>query len=540
MKKPQDLYDYLKTTRVPRYENNALRQRVKNRLRELMVRDAPEQERSVHGLWKRGFILVFAGGAAAALLLLAVFIFLPLLSRTQPAAYPLFMAGALSGEATASYNGRPADLNVGQALTPGTTIKTADGATCDLRINAASLVRIYGRSTVTLEKKGDFVSLRLDRGTLTAHIERPDRPFPLRVTTDNCIIGIKSTTFLVAVDADKTTHVALLKGVLSITAGTGASAREYTLESGRELAVTLDQTELSTTHLSAGHKALLQPITREGASAFSGSVESIVCEIQPTPTDANVFINGRKAGSGPFTFLADKGRQVTLEVVRSGYEPYKSELLLNENRTFTVTLKKRDAAHTSDSQTSAAGTETAGAENAGADTTGSGATQRIRIDGNPGDWQQVGPLVTDPIGDIGIDTPEADITLVYLTRGTEMFYAGIAFAGGSIGDLASIEYRIDIMQQDKHVLSLIIRYEKKQLLAMLGAGTMGHTGSQTKITGDIAVGKGFIEVGFPLEAVEKYLAVGNVYTCKITSRLPGNPLVSGVVDKAEAEGYSFK
>jgi ferric-dicitrate binding protein FerR (iron transport regulator) len=526
MKKTQDLYNYLKRTHVPRFANDSLKQRVKHQLYRIMDEESPAAKRAEPGIWRRGFSPALAGVAAACALGLAAFFLLPLFFPAPRAAYPSLMASSLGAKVAASYNGEPVALNVGQALKPGTTITAPEETTGELRINTTSLVRIYERSTVTLDQRGGLVSLRLARGTLAAHIEKPDRPFTLQVITDNCIIGIKSTTFLVAVEDDKTTHVALLEGVLSIKTGSGSAQREYTLQSGRELALTLNNNEISTALLSEKHRALLFPLTETGSGSFTGGRQSVTCVIQPVPRDSAVYIDGRYMGNGQVSFMADKDRKINLKIVRQGYDPYEAERALTENKTFMITLKKQDT-------DGAAAVHTPGAVT---DNTGSAGDKIpvIRIDGGSLDWQDVKPLIIDPAGDISSDTPEADITRVYFTRTRDSFYAGIAFSGGMISDLVSIEYRVDFISRGNNVLSLTVLYENKRLKAELTAQDAADSGIHTMETGDVAGGRGFIEVGFPLAVIEKYLTHGNTYSCRVTSRFPE------VADEAVTDEFYFR
>ncbi|MBN1799552.1 MAG: PEGA domain-containing protein [Spirochaetales bacterium] len=542
MKKNQELYDFLKNVRAPRYKNDSLQRHLKNKLYRIIDQTDSDSEKSRGVIWKHRLALVFAGsGLVCALILTLFFMFSPLFFGPD-SAYPSLMASSLCGDVTAVYNEEPVALKVGEKLKPGITLTVAEGASCDVSINKISLLRLAERSVITLDERENMLTVRLVRGTLIGHIKKPDRPLDLRLVTDNCIIGIKSTTFIVRAEENRVTRIALLEGKLSIKTKSNIADKEYILQSGRELELTLDSTEISTTPLSAGHRAALLQVQESNLASFTDSEQTATCEIQPEPADATISVNGQNKGKGKLTFLVAKGREIKLKVTRPDYASHESIIRIDEDKTLHIMLKKEHVIESEDTRTLSPGDEESlevYAEDGGIKTVSRLKHKTISIDGKINDWQSLQPVVRDPAGDIDLDTPEADITYLFMAKNNDTLFSGIKFAGGNISDLMAIEYRIDIMKQNKRILSIIMSYTDRQLRIVLEKKNADNIEAETSAIGAVAGGQGIIEAAIPLSAVDGYLSPGTVYSCRVTSRIPKNQSESTVVDETGVQEFVF-
>lgn len=536
MKENQELYNYLKTVHAPQFKDDSFKKRLKNELYNIMDKTEKAKAEGKAALWKWRLTFALAGSVLVCAVILCLIFIAPEL------VHPSFMISSICGEVTAIYNDDQAALILGEPIAWGTTITAGEGASCDVRINRSSLLRIYERSIITLDEKENMITIQLAQGTLVAHIEKSERPFDLQLITDNCIIGIQSTTFMVKVEQDKVTQIALLEGLLSIKTDSGIADKEYILQSDRELELTLDSMEISTAPLSAEHRDALLLVKNSNFIFFTDVEKSVTCTIQPMPEDAAVYVNGQKMGRGKLSLLTDKAQEIKLKVVRQGYDLHESIIKIEEDKTFNIMLKKKNASEPSEMQTPRKQDEEIIEEHTG-ESNKKVISQlkgtKITIDGSINDWQPLTPVITDPRDDIKIDIPEADITRVFLAKNSDTLYACIAFARVNISDLLSIEYHILIMEQNNPILTIIILYEAKQLKTMLVVKSKDEIETVTSLIGDVASGDGFIEVAFPLRIINKYLSEGSLYSCKITSRMPKNQFITTAVNEAMLEELSY-
>jgi hypothetical protein len=537
MKKNQDMYEFLKDVNVPRYKNDSLQQRLKHRLYKIMDQDDTAAEKSRGFMRRHGFALVFAGsGLVCALILAFVLVFAP------GSAFPVLTASLLCGDVNAVYDQKPVALKVGEKLDPGVTITVAEGSSCDVSLNKTSLLRFGERSTITLDKMDNTITVRLVQGMMIGHIRKHDRPLNLWLVTDNCIIGIKSTTFLVKADQDRVTRIALLEGRLSIKTNSAVTDKEYILQSGRELELTLDSTEISTTPLSDEHRAVLLQVKGDELAVSAQGRRTVTCEIQTVPADATIYINGQKKGKGKLAFLAEKDRAIRLKVTHSDYEVHESTVEIHENKTLRIMLNKKQAIEDEDTGTATPhggeGLE-AHEEGGGEKTVSLLKGGVIFIDGKFNDWQFLRPVVHDPKADIGLDLPEADITQLLLAKNNDTFFACIKFAGGKISDLSAIEYRVDIMEQGKRLLSIIILYTERRLRIILAETGVDDTETGSSAGGAAAGGRGIVEASFALAIINKYLVQGKLYSCRVTSRIPKDQADAVIIDETVIQEFIF-
>ena len=229
MKKSEEFYNYLKRVPVPKFKNDSLKQHLKNELYNIIDQTDSAKQEKIPILWKpKTFLILATSVLACALILLFIF---PQLLFIPDSLSPSFIIGSLGGDVDATYNGDPVILNVGQTLRHGTSLTVAKEASCDIHINKKSLFRIYENSKLSLDAKENIITVQLSQGTLVGHVNKYEEPFTLQIITESCIIGIKSTTFMVMVEELGVSRIALLEGTLSIKINSNIADKEYSLQS---------------------------------------------------------------------------------------------------------------------------------------------------------------------------------------------------------------------------------------------------------------------------------------------------------------------
>lgn len=238
----------------------------------------------------------------------------------RPIAAPSPLAGTVvyvSGGVRASSDGAAwIDVEPGDAVGAGATIRTGADGYCELRFGGAVSVRVepdteFRCGSVSV---GDasVVSGELSAGAILAKVQRLGGS-DLRIRTSSVALGVRGTAFRVSVSGGVTT-VTVREGTVSVTrAGTTVD-----VEAGQRAEAAPD-TAVITSPAAAEDLAAIEAFVPSTVDlADVGKLVKVIVVVEPS--DASIILDGKVVGRGTWGIVLGEGTNLTLLLRRDGYE----------------------------------------------------------------------------------------------------------------------------------------------------------------------------------------------------------------------------
>jgi sugar lactone lactonase YvrE len=125
----------------------------------------------------------------------------------------------LEGRATATYEARHDELEIGSSVEQTATVVTAERSLCDLATGSGAVVRIGENASVVIERvlaAGSQTRIAVDSGSLRCSVERLTGNDRFEVRSAGVVFGVRGTEFVVSRDPDGRTVVGVVDGAVSV------------------------------------------------------------------------------------------------------------------------------------------------------------------------------------------------------------------------------------------------------------------------------------------------------------------------------------
>ncbi len=121
--------------------------------------------------------------------------------------------------------GRWLTVNIGDTLSPQTTLQTGDNAAALLQLNGDHMMRIGAGTRIVLKQLGDqkAFTFNLISGRVWSFVKRASSPAKYEIETPSAVVGVSGTVFSVFHDPGSTqTDVTTSHGSVGVRQGDGA------------------------------------------------------------------------------------------------------------------------------------------------------------------------------------------------------------------------------------------------------------------------------------------------------------------------------
>jgi len=239
-------------------------------------------------------------------------------------------------------------IGIGDPTGEGDDVKTGVNSSAELTLDEGSKIDISPRTTVKvsrlytdLKTGGNRSSFKLDGGRLLAKVSKTERNSRFSIRTPTAVAAVSGTDFIVEVEEDRVTKVAVIDGSVQVAPSTGEEEEEEVLTSavevkaGQSVQVASGQMPLAPVKL-PGPPAPLSPLpgsrVREDRVAFSWSraegAESYELEVSPNPDFDRIVLTQRTSGQDYKASLIPEGEYYwrLRSLNRDGFESVYSQV----------------------------------------------------------------------------------------------------------------------------------------------------------------------------------------------------------------------
>jgi hypothetical protein len=161
--------------------------------------------------------------------------------KGQEQAKPVARISFLSGDVQVKEGAEFAAASNGQILKSGAELTTGPGASAELFFKDMGIVRVGSGSTIQVDAvAANEVSVGLNQGEAGVFLKKINQGNEFSVHTPTSVAAVRGTAFLVTVDGNERSRIALFDGALEVTDEQGKSVvmdqkGEITVEKGQSI-----------------------------------------------------------------------------------------------------------------------------------------------------------------------------------------------------------------------------------------------------------------------------------------------------------------